>query len=403
VKYVADNLASTTHTVAVEVTGYKRTAASLARIYVDGFVSNVTAAASSLTTTIATVTGPTGGTVASPATASTSGQSVTLAAGTVTPTQRVLDTYFSGGATNTDVLVGELTPGVHTFRATILPYKHTSSGQTRLSQRNIGYSSPSILPTTPGMTWQTIIGSFTTVTGENCEYALRAYPTDDAGIDTDFVGNNHGYDEQVGLAFTLDGAVVTPTDLATTWGTRLVVTRTSKLYHRDLTPPAYLADVVTTYTFDGFGFTIENQITWIRNSLQLSTGYMSMLTLAPVFTRVTTLGHGVAERTDEASGVALVKASRESPFIVSWTKPGNWAVAMFLESLEGVKRWVLHPETALWMQDRTPGNDNKMYATRSAGTSENMGIGDVWRSKARYMMQRFEDPDAVFSALPVYS
>lgn len=330
---------------------------------------------------------------------------LTTGGGTLQPDQRVFDGYQAGSAqTEVLLLAADLAPGVHAVKVTLTPYANAAAVGPRLAHFGMYSGGTATTRETPGAAMTEIASLYPSPSGQNAEYAIRAWPTDivlsdPTNASIQFVGNNHGSDEELSVAFVMDGSTVAPGDGATVWGEELLVHRTTKLHHMDLVAPEYLADILTTYALRGFGMTITNRITWAYGSIRTSSAYLSMFSLGSRFTRCTTLGHGADELlTLDDDGV---RALEKSPLALAWEEPGHWAAAMALMTLEGVDRWRRGATAGLWIQDRSDPKINKMYAQRDHGI-EDVVAGTVWHSAARYIAQWFVDPQAAFSELPAY-
>lgn len=332
--------------------------------------------------------------------------------GTLNPTDRVLD-FYSGSTTYDDPLViaDGLTPGAHTVVLTVTGYTHTGGINSYVQPTGMGYGTGAETPTTAGAE---ILGTFAWQTGVSAhERAYRFGPQFQADGTTvnpnyaskpiDYYGRVHGYENQVSIAFTIDGVSTTITDGTTVAvTTSAVITQVSEQYHPD-NAPAKCADHTTVYTLDAEGMTVEHTDTW-RVPGAMWGGYPVMLPMASGFDRYT--NSGLFQRLTINAGDGSHKGDGAAWTAVSWQAVGKYAQSVELTAgLAALNTSGQNPAMdRWWMEDRAPSSGvkiNKQYMPwlASPTTPKSIANGEVWHLKSRYRFKRFASAEAVLGSL----
>lgn len=214
------------------------------------------------------------------------------------------------------------------------------------------------------------------------ERALTVYPS--GGTQT-FIGTlAHGYEEDTAISVTVDGATVTPTGTATE-GTEVVIRRTSMLHHPDAD---HIGDAVTTYTMNADGLTVAWSVTWLR-ALVGGQCYGAMMPCGALLDTGKTLTGAKATLTADDDSM---KSSSQSRTAWLWDADGGHGACMALLDLSAVADWAYTDAKDMWLQDRSGGTNNKVYA---GFTGRNAAAGDTWQGLTRYMADYFDAGAAV--------
>lgn len=329
---------------------------------------------------------------------------LTTGGGTLAPTDRVLDCYSPSTIWDDPLAIADgLAPGAHAVVLTCTGYTHAGAINNRAQLTGFSYSVGTETPATPGAEvlataqWQVAMSAH--------EFAYRfvpdflsdgVSPNPNAGsIPPDFFGRVHGYENETGLTFVVDGATVTPADGSVTAVSQsAIITQTSTLHHPD-NNPATCASVVTTYTLDAEGMTVEHTEDWLT-SARLNGGYPVMLPVSSAFDRYT--NSGFWRRATSTSGNGTRAAEAPAWIAVSWMSAGKYAASVELtQGLARVGAGRDNPGMAAWwLEDRAPISGikiNKQYQPWAAqpATPAMIASGDSWRFSSRYRFKRFPD------------
>ena len=166
--------------------------------------------------------------------------------GTLDPADRVVDLYSPTTKYATDVPIAEgLTEVPHTVRVTATGYKNAAALDVRVEVDAYTYG---VVTGGPVETVERLHG-----VGSVWEYAFQV----NAGGQTAWIGNDHGYDHQTGIEFEVDGNPITLTDGQSVTGSEIVVTRTSQLAHPGLSlTPGSAGEAVCEWRLKGDSMTI---------------------------------------------------------------------------------------------------------------------------------------------------
>lgn len=224
---------------------------------------------------------------------------------------------------------------------------------------------------TDGVSPFTIMGA----TNLAYEYAL----TMDGGV---FIGNGaHGNDNETSFTVAVDGSTVALADGGSATGAFIDLFRASTLTDPSKVGPVALSTV--QYRMAPAGLDLDIAIAW----LQAMTGaqcYMAMMPVVEALSRGRTLGGAQADLTANDQSV---KSASQSGTAALWTPADKFGACIHLRTLDGVADWHYSDGRDLWIQDRTGGTTNKVYA---GFTGRNVVPGDVWRSSFRLLAGRFD-------------
>lgn len=309
--------------------------------------------------------------------------------GTLSPSDRVLDCYQ--GSTDYDfgvALADGLTPGAYTVTVTATGYKQSGASAARAYITGFSYSSPDVTPSTSGATFvqAKVLMTFSSA----AEYAIYWKPP---GGSYEWLGQVHGYDNQTAFSFTVDGAAVSLSDGDVVFGSRVVGTRTSELFHPDVGAGATkVGDSTVTYTLTDDGLQIDWTIEWLTTGT-IGRMFPAMFPLdGPVFTAGSVDGAG--ENYDLTGNDDSSYGAIASYLGYVWESGGNWAAGMRLPDLVGVNNFVAAgPGTLFFIQDRAGVvNITKLYATRVYDpNTEETAAGTTMSSSALYRVAYLDD------------
>lgn len=214
--------------------------------------------------------------------------------------------------------------------------------------------------------------------GSAWEYAYNVQPSGGTGV---FVGTRaHGYETDDSIAVTVDGSTVTPGGTVQ-WGDEVVVTRLSTLTHPDAV--GTIGTVVTTYTMSKDGLDVVHTTTWLA-ALTGGQCYGAMMPFLEVLDTGKTFGGTKATLTSNDDSV---NSSSQSKTAWAWDANGDHGMCMALLDTDAVGGWSYSDGNDLWLQDRTGGSFNKVYA---GFTGRDITSGDVWTSRVRYLADFFD-------------
>lgn len=213
--------------------------------------------------------------------------------------------------------------------------------------------------------------------GSTYEYAIEATPE---GGTLTFIGSGaHGYDEETLFTIYVDGSVVAPADGATVEGSSVVVSRTSTLTHPDAV--GAVGTVTITYTMSHLGLDVNWSISWLQ-ALTIGRTYTAMMPVNQALSRGKTFAGSLANLTANDDSA---NSNSVGPSAALWEPAGKHAACIHLH--EDPFGWADSPTRQLWLQDRTGGTRNKVYAESAPGS---VAAGDVWTSSFRLLAGYFD-------------
>lgn len=308
--------------------------------------------------------------------------------GTLSPTDRVLDMYAASGNADTQILLAKgLASGSHVVRVTVTGYKRAASTDVRVYVSGGMYGSAAITPATASMSilaLQTYLSSSSVY-----EYAFSCVPT--AGGTIAFIGNRHGGEGSQTLAFTIDGATVTPSDGSVTLGSVVTVTRTTQLSHGDL---AHVADVSVVYTLrPGTGLRVDIDVDWLQNV----THYNAYVGMCP--SQGNNFPNGSTRRGETVSLLdddGSLKAANKSAAGVLWNTSGYALLLSVPDLAPAVNGWV-KSLSFMTIEDRSTGDFNKLYLqrTKSDVATEAVTAADRWTWAIDYRVACLAHPEVL--------
>lgn len=202
--------------------------------------------------------------------------------GTLSPTDRVLDTFASATAPTTTLdydrhvpIADNLTAGAHTVELTVTGYQNTAATGARGSVSAFTYATASTTRGTPNA--ELLVA--TRIASQLNSAWEYAHEFNVSGGAATFIGNVHGYEAQTAFAVTVDGRSFTGTVGEIAWGDRVEIVRDSSLRHPNSGAGATnVATVRTYYRVDERGMDIVHRTTWLVAGT-LSRSYAAMFPL----------------------------------------------------------------------------------------------------------------------------
>lgn len=322
--------------------------------------------------------------------------------GTLNPTDRVIDFNSASLVASTNVLLATgLAAAAHVIVITSTAYFRVGKTSTDIRTNIFGFGSASGQALGAAGTTPTITETISTVSSA-WEYALKTRIT--SGGTSDFLGNVHGYETETSSVIAVDGVTTTVADGSIVIPRDTITyTRTTQLTHPQ-SAGAKVADVVTVYTLTRDGLSVEVTVTWAVAGW-LDTAYL-MLPLpgtnagAAAFNRIDLLDNGSGPLTITGTDGTVYRGRSKSAAAWAWQSAGKHAVALWADDALGyTNNWANAGVIEASFEDRG-GILTKLYlakvATPAAGVP--FAAGEVHKSKAHYVMARFESqtPDAVF-------
>lgn len=210
------------------------------------------------------------------------------------------------------------------------------------------------------------------VTGSAWERALT--------VDGTFIGTRaHGYETDTDIAVLVDGVAVTPTGTPTT-GKRVVVDRRSTMFSPST--DLQIGTARTVYTMTRQGLAVDWAIRW---SADATSGqcYGAMMPCAALLDTGKTTGGSKATLTNADDSM---NSSSQSNTAWLWDADGSYGAAMAIRNPNTVRSWGASDSKDLWIQDRTGGSVNKIYA---GYTGPSIAPGDIWSGSVLYVADFF--------------
>jgi hypothetical protein len=221
------------------------------------------------------------------------------------------------------------------------------------------------------------------------EYAFRVAPSRDAVDDVIWIGNAHGFDMTEELALVIDGKEEQLHVNEIRAGKNVTVNRFSYLFH-----PSYegmndpICESLGTYSFTTTSLSVSIELNWLADAV-ISTAYSHMYPAAELFhlgNNVGVVGSPIdLTENDGTNGVF------QSDFAYAWNMEHRYAMALNIFNVNNSLNNYVNTDDGLWIQDRTNGSLNKIYATRVSGSDfEIVGKGDSWLLQAEYLLDSFD-------------
>jgi YD repeat-containing protein len=326
--------------------------------------------------------------------------------GTLAPTDRVMDTYSSATATNNyaarRVLAADLAPGAHTVKVTNTGYMRTGLTAQRVYLTGFLHSLTGTVLTDAGA--QVVTDTVLNAIASAWEYAYFGQPAGTTAPGE--MGNIHGWEAEISLTITVDGAVSTPADGARVDAAReILVTRVTQLRHTELgvTP---VADVVTTYRLDRIGLRVDVQTTWNR-AIDLTWAWLMFPVNGPTtnaigqkFNRAGLLNFPGGSLTFTGANGDLYAGRSKSVAAWMWSSTGKYGVmASVPDHTTFLNRWANASPAFAQINDRS-GNILKTYFARVGTGGDHIDAGTVISSSVRYAVGYFPDGAEVSLSTP---
>lgn len=339
--------------------------------------------------------------------------------GTLNATDRILDCSeaddydYQGMSGNADVAVmfaNDLAPGIHTVRVTVTGEKATASTGNRMYYSGVIYTT---LAT--NLSSENVFGmgsnDFNGITNQHggglyyidrispstasvTEYAFHLLPTG-ATDDVSWIGNGHGYEEEVSTTYSVNSQSQTLTALTCYTGNNIIVTRTSELFHPDIGAGATaIGDATVQYKPAAGGITVNVSIDWLTDGTGEG-GYMHMFPLDNSMSR----GNSIPNTSDinMDGDVGGFPINTITDLVYTWQHDGKYAAALYIPDLDASNNNFQYCTTDFFSyQDRDTGSMNKMYL--NIGDAVPFSNGKTWNAEAHYKVGMFnEGADTLFS------
>ena len=306
--------------------------------------------------------------------------------GSLNPTDRVID-GFAYTAADVITLMEGIAAGAHVIRVTVTGYKNTGSSAARGYCAGFGYSNAASVATDSGFSILKKVASIWSAATSEQDMAINCVPVI-GGSTNVFVGTGHGYESDVSLVVSVDGAEKTLTNNVFFGGTASAkIVRTTTLTHPDITPTK-IADIVHTYEMTpANGLSVAHAITWAVD-VNIYAAYIAMWPGdAEIFTKASYKGEGtdVACEADTPNGKAQW----------GWRWAGSGG---------RVANLVYIPDVAVsvdnWANIDGSGRallmGSKVYVSKASKTPGTLAVAAaaVWNSEVHRRVRYFVDADA---------
>lgn len=329
--------------------------------------------------------------------------------GTLQPTDRVIDHYWSGGASQTvNVLAAEDLPPTTTGHVIVLTptgYQQTASTGARSYFVGFLHRQAQTLGDTTALQVLTLdpgAGSSAT------EYAISGKPV--ATGATTFMGCIHDNEAQDSLSVTVDGSAATLVAGAAPVFpiSQVTITKVSHLLHPSAT--GSVANITTTYILTRDGLAVDVNLVW-QQAMTIAAAY-SML---PLNGKLGTTGSAARASFDRGdlleSGAGPLRlggapdaflGTSKSAAAWMWESLGRVAAGFYLDDvLAFTNNWVAAGGYFSSIEDRN-GTMAKAYISRvgSGGGAnvETVGPGTTWAWRAHYLVGLMDSPERTFAA-----
>lgn len=287
--------------------------------------------------------------------------------GTLNPTDRVVDLYSASNVGDVVVLLADdLASGAHTIVITITGYKRAAATDIRAYVAGLTYNTATLTIGTASIYMYPLDNLFSYASGSVWEYAFTVKYA--GNMDTDFVGNAHGYDNQTSIVYKVDGQAVTPANLAVVAGTTSVeVTRVSELTSSVVDAGATkVADISTVYTMTPTnGLEIAWMVDW-RVALQLWQAYAAMYPVdQAIFDRGRNIGGGGVLTLSTGDGT--YKGIANGNMLWCWDYDGVYGALCYVpDPTATLENQVYCDVNKSEIEDRATAPLNKMYMSRAS-------------------------------------
>lgn len=318
--------------------------------------------------------------------------------GTLDPTDRVLNqystltTYYDGYVGLADALDPLKT---YTVTLTVTGYKQAASSDVRLYFS--GWAADDI--TTATLSSSTgaldpsiyIVEEQLGVTGTSFsafEWALFVNPVAGAPADKwETVGSVHGYEKQISLTVTVDGAVKTMGTAEWFLARSVSIDRVTEIWHPHFATK--IADTKMTYRSAGSdGLRMGHKITW-ATAVKCSFAYTLMWPYTALWTRGTFAGYNLDGTVNLADGSRFSAA--RSNAMIAWGSASSYAgFCTWDQNL--VSGYSKAPNSRNQIEDRTGGTIKKLYVARTYNGDGDpiidVASGEVWTGSRLYRISR---------------
>lgn len=322
--------------------------------------------------------------------------------GTLNPTDRVFDSYASSvGTTNWGgviPLAAGLDPAVtHTVRATVTASvrKGIVAPNDRAYFSGFSYGSATI-GLTDASTIIVSVGVMNAVVSA-WEHAAKTKPS---GASTAvFLGNVHGYEQELGFTLKVDGATTTLTDGQIVTAKQAVVfTRTGQMFHPE-TGSTKIADTEVIYTMSRAGLELAPSITWaVIGDVSASYAMLPVEGAASNTVGATKFTRGAL--LDYAGGTLTFTGATEtdtylghSKSAAAWVWGGKFGALIHVPDVETYTNdWQWANVSGTRVEDRNlaaGGRITKFYIPRHADATETVAAGDVHSYRSQILFSYF--------------
>lgn len=315
--------------------------------------------------------------------------------GTLSPTDRVMDTYSPTTLQNNyaarRALAADLTPGAHVVKLTNTGYMRIGLSTQRAYVTGFLSSLTGTTLATAGA--QVVTDTVLNAVASAWEYAYYGTPAGASAPGE--MGNIHGWEVEVSLTISIDGVVSTVTDLTRVDAVReITITRLTQLRHVEL-GTASVCDVNTTYVLDRSGLRVDVTPSW---NIDFTPVWMWLM--FPVngpttnatgmrFNRAGLLNYPGGSLTFTGLNGDLYAGRSKSVATWKWNSTGKFAVLAAIPDHTGfLNRWKDSSPAFAQVNDRS-GNILKSYFARTAVSGEVIRAGSTTPSSIRYKVSYF--------------
>jgi hypothetical protein len=322
--------------------------------------------------------------------------------GTLNPTDRVFDSYASSvGTTNWGgviPLAAGLDPAVtHTVRVTVTAAvrKGITAPNDRAYFSGFSYGSASI-GLTDASTIIVPVGIMNAVVSA-WEHAAKVKPT--GATTATFLGNVHGYEQELGFTIKIDGTSPTISDgQIITAKQSIVITRTSQMFHPE-TGATKVADATVVYTMSRGGLELWPTLSWAVTA-DVSASYAMLPLEGAASTTVGATKFNRASLLEYAGGVLTLTGATETDTYLGASKsPAGWAwggkfgALIHVPDVESYTNdWQWANVSGTRVEDRNlaaGGRITKFYIPRHADATETVAAGDVHSYRSQILFSYF--------------